>query len=84
MARFIVVIRRLEEMRNCNFEDAFNGRCKQEATKGSDYCEEHKGWKCGLCGEQATHTRPIRELTGLLLCDNCTPYGCFKPFGLKT
>lgn len=40
----------------CKFDMAWVGICNKKTVDGTDYCEEHLGLKCVVCGKQATHT----------------------------
>jgi hypothetical protein len=60
----------------CGWDEAWIGICKNEAIEGSEYCAEHNGKKCGVCGEQANRECP--ETCGLVcgfpLCPKCQSY----------
>jgi hypothetical protein len=58
----------------CRYKRAYSlTNCNQEADK-SGFCKEHKGKKCCVCGEQATHECNYtgQFVCGYPLCDNCT------------
>ena len=58
---------------NCKFGNAWVGQCKEIAIDSTDFCEEHLGVLCCVCGKQATHA--CAETGGFVcgapLCDNC-------------
>ena len=55
----------------CNFNVAWVGKCHNAPS--DDFCETHKGTKCSVCKNQATHECPFtgQFVCGALLCDNC-------------
>lgn len=58
--------------KNCKFDEAWIGKCKKDTIKGEEYCEEHLGKKCSICGKQATHNcaETMQLVCGTLLCDS--------------
>lgn len=62
-----------DEIKTCQFDQAWVGKCKKPVVKGEDYCRDHINVKCG-CGKQATHNceqtmGPM--ICGRNLCDSC-------------
>jgi len=58
----------------CKFDLGWSGKCKSDAIKGKEYCEEHLEVKCKSCGIQATHLcgETGQFVCGAPLCDDCT------------
>jgi hypothetical protein len=50
----------------CKFDKSWVGQCKNVEIEGSDYCQEHHGLKCAICGVQATHD--CEETMGSFVC----------------
>lgn len=60
-------------MGECNFYMAWKGPCPNLVKDMRErYCEEHKGVKCVICGEQATHKcyHTKVKVCGAPLCDS--------------
>lgn len=58
-------------MGKCKFDIAWRGNCGKDTLGDSDYCQEHLGVKCSVCGEQATHecSETSSFVCGTALCD---------------
>lgn len=58
--------------KGCKFDMAWVGKCNKETVGKSEYCKEHKGTKCCICGRQATHscTWASSLSCGAPLCDS--------------
>ena len=51
----------------CKFVISWVGNCNKETVNNEDFCEEHKKYKCTICGEQATHECP-ETIFGSMVC----------------
>ena len=64
----------MSKTKECSFDKAWVGKCKNPVVKGSRFCKEHKGKKC-KCGKQAV--KECSDVLGPLvcgayLCNKCT------------
>lgn len=59
-------------MSNCGFDEAWIGKCKEQATHGNR-CEKHAGQTCASCGKPATRScdQTGQFVCGAPLCDTC-------------
>ncbi len=60
-------------MKQCKFEKAWAGRCKNQAEPGKDFCAEHSKIICASCGQPATHEcdETGQFVCNAALCDDC-------------
>lgn len=60
-------------METCNFNKAWQGKCKNPRAGKSEYCKDHKGLKCCVCGKQANRECDFagQLVCGALLCKDC-------------
>jgi hypothetical protein len=58
----------------CKFTPAYSSRCQRPCI--GDYCEEHDGIKCGVCGNQAVHGCHYcgQFVCGFPLCGDCEEF----------
>lgn len=55
----------------CIYDEDWLGRCKRQAEGDTLFCPKHKGYKCGICGEQATSNCPetMQFVCGYRTCE---------------
>ena len=65
----------MSEPTRCRYEISWVGRCSRSAAEGSDYCHDHAGKQCCVCGEQASHecNHTGQFVCGAPMCVNCEP-----------
>ena len=64
----------------CIFNAANRGKCCQKTVTGSDFCPEHKGSKCIVCGKQAVKQClwPVDDEDRVCEALLCRERECFK------
>ena len=57
-------------LQQCRYVIAYQGRCGR--VQIGEYCDEHEGRKCVICGHQATHECAYagQFVCGMLLCEH--------------
>ena len=64
----------------CIFNAANLGKCCKKTVSGTDFCQEHRGVKCVICGKQAVKQClwPIDDEDGVCSAYLCQDRECFR------